>query len=68
MRPAAPKGSTRRGATYDAMWRGALRARADLVTIDLTTPRTAGSGPSIDTAVFAATGTRRRTLPLVPLA
>jgi cytosine/adenosine deaminase-related metal-dependent hydrolase len=29
-------------------------ARADLVTLDLTTPRTAGCGPSAETAVYAA--------------
>ncbi len=29
-------------------------ARADLVTLDLTTPRTAGSGPTAETAVYAA--------------
>jgi formiminoglutamate deiminase len=33
----------------------AVGARADLVTLDLTTPRTAGSGASAETAVFAAT-------------
>ncbi len=32
----------------------AVGARADLVTLDLRTPRTAGSGPSAETAVFAA--------------
>jgi len=32
----------------------AVGARADLVTLDLETPRTAGGGPSVETAVFAA--------------
>jgi len=33
----------------------AVGARADLVTLDLTTPRTAGCGPTAETAAFAAT-------------
>ena len=33
----------------------AVGQRADLVTVDLTTPRTAGSGPAVETLVFAAT-------------
>ena len=32
----------------------AVGARADLVTLDLTSPRTAGCGPTAETAVFAA--------------
>ena len=34
----------------------AVGARADLVTVDLTSPRTAGCGATAETAVFAATG------------
>jgi formiminoglutamate deiminase len=33
----------------------AVGARADLVTLDLASPRTAGGGPTAETAVFAAT-------------
>ena len=32
----------------------AVGARADLVTLDLSSPRTAGCGPTVETAVFAA--------------
>ena len=35
------------------------RARADLVTLDTTSPRTAGTGADENTAVFAATARRR---------
>jgi formiminoglutamate deiminase len=40
---------------YDDAGRIAVGARADLVTLDTTTPRTAGTGRDEHTAVFAAT-------------
>jgi len=52
-------------ATYDGhrslgfpdVGRIAVGARADLVTLNTTSPRTAGTGADAETAVFAATGT-----------
>jgi formiminoglutamate deiminase len=56
-------GSLLRAATVDGhaslgfgdAGRIAVGARADLVTVDLTSPRTAGCGPSPETVAFAAT-------------
>ncbi|MEJ7628926.1 MAG: formimidoylglutamate deiminase [Nocardioidaceae bacterium] len=39
---------------FDGAGRIAVGSPADLVTLDLRTPRTAGSGPVLETAVFAA--------------
>jgi formiminoglutamate deiminase len=41
---------------FDGVGRIAVGARADLVTLDTTSPRTAGTGADEATAVFAATG------------
>ncbi|HET8602310.1 MAG TPA: formimidoylglutamate deiminase [Marmoricola sp.] len=43
------------GLGFDDVGRIAVGQRADLVTLDLDSPRTAGTGASCETAVFAAT-------------
>jgi formiminoglutamate deiminase len=51
---AAGTATGQRSLGYGDAGRIAVGARADLVTVDLASPRTAGCGPTAETAVFAA--------------